>query len=214
MISNGFKYGWLFFILMFQTVCAQEDWKMVKEEKGIKVFTKSVSTSNFKAFKAIMTLDESVQAFLSVLYDVEGLSTWAYKVNETSLLKRNGDSLQIYHAVSSVPFPYKNRDGVYADTFNWVAKNKTLHVEIKLLDTYIAKKENLVRITGKGYWKAKVLTSGKLEIIFEMQVNPGGEIPAWMANIFADNSPYYTMLELKKVIKNKKHQNKSFSFIN
>ena len=214
MIKNCFKYSWLLFILMFQNVLAQEDWEMVKEEDGIKVYTKPVSTSDFKAFKATMTIDESIQSFLSVLYDIEGLTSWGYKLEDASLLKKSGDSLQIYYAEAKVPFPYKNRDGVYANTFKWDANAKILHVEIKLLDKYIAEKEGLVRLTGKGYWKAKVLTSGKLEIVFEMEVDPGGGIPAWMANMFADDSPYYTMLELQKVVKNKKYQNKTYSFIN
>jgi hypothetical protein len=214
MIKNCFKYSWLLFILMFQNVLAQEDWEMVKEEDGIKVYTKPVSTSDFKAFKATMTIDESIQSFLSVLYDIEGLTSWGYKLEDASLLKKSGDSLQIYYAEAKVPFPYKNRDGVYANTFKWDANAKILHVEIKLLDKYIAEKEGLVRLTGKGYWKAKVLSSGKLEIVFEMEVDPGGGIPAWMANMFADDSPYYTMLELQKVVKNKKYQNKTYSFIN
>lgn len=192
---------------------AQGDWKLEKDESGIKVYTKPVSTSSFNAFKATMTMDESLEAFLSVLYDLDGMTTWAYKVKDASLLKRSGDTLQIYYAEVAVPFPYTNRDGVYSNSFEWDSKTKKLYVEITLLDDYKGAKEGLVRITGKGYWKAQVLPSGKLEITFEMAVNPGGGIPGWMANLFAADSPYYTMLELKKVIKKEKYQNMRFDFI-
>jgi hypothetical protein len=211
---SSIKYSWLLFILIFQNAFAQADWELVKEEDGIKVYTKPVSTSDFKAFKATMTVDESVQAFLSVIYDIDGLASWGYKLKEASLLKKSGDSLQIYYAEAKVPFPYKNRDGVYSNTITWNSNTQTLLVDIKLLQNYIAAKEDLVRLTGNGYWKVKVLSSGKLEIIFEMQVDPGGGIPSWMANMFADDSPYYTMLELRNVIKNKKYQNKTYSIIN
>lgn len=214
MIKSSFIYSCLLLILMFQNAIAQDNWEMAKEENGIQVYTKQVSTSSFKAFKATMIINESLHTFLSVLYDVDGITSWAYKLKDASLLKKSGDSLQIYYAEVQVPFPYKNRDGVYLNTFEWDVKTKTLLVEMKLLDNYMAKKTDLVRLTGKGYWKAKVLSSGKLEIIFEMQVDPGGGIPSWMANLFAADSPYYTMLELKKVIKNKKYQNKTYSFIN
>lgn len=214
MIKCSIKYSWLLFILMFQNVLAQEDWELVKEENGIKVYTKPVSTSDFKAFKATMTIDESVHAFLSVIHDIDGLVSWGYNLKDVSLLKKSGDTLQIYYAEAKVPFPYKNRDGVYLNNISWDSKTKILFVEIKLLEKYIAEKDGLVRLTGKGYWKAKALSSGKLEISFEMQVDPGGGIPAWMANMFADDSPYYTMLEFKKVIKNKKYQNKTYGFIN
>ncbi|TYA53810.1 SRPBCC family protein [Formosa maritima] len=214
MIKNKLKYSLLIFMLALQSVFSQDGWDLVKEESGIKVYTKPVSTSDFKAFKATMTIDESIHAFLSVLYDVEGLLDWGYKLNDVTLLKRSGDSLQIYYAEAKVPFPYKNRDGIYSNSFKWNPKTKTLFVEIKLLENYMAAKEDLVRLTGKGYWKAKVLDSGRLEIDFEMQVDPGGGIPAWMANMFADDSPYFTMVEIRNVIKNKKYQNKTYKFIN
>ncbi|MDW5289643.1 START domain-containing protein [Formosa sp. PL04] len=214
MIKDSIKYGCLLLILMFQNGLAQENWKMEKEEDGIKVYTKPVSTSDFKAFKATMTIDQSVQSFLAVIYDIDGLATWGYKLKDASLLEKSGDSLQIYYAEAKVPFPYKNRDGVYSNSIKWDTNTKTLFVDIKLLENYMAAKEDLVRLTGKGFWKAKVLDSGKLEIIFEMQVDPGGGIPAWMSNMFADDTPYYTMLALKNVIKKSKYQNKTFNIIN
>ncbi len=189
---------------------AQEEWKLEKDESGIKVYTRPVTSSSFKAFKSTMTVDESVEAFLSVLYDLDGMKTWAYQVKDAALLKKSGDTLQIYYAEVAVPFPYTNRDGVYSNSFKWNADTKTLYVEITLLDNYKGAKEGLVRISGKGYWKAQVLPSGKIEITFEMAVNPGGGIPGWMANLFAADSPYYTMLELQKVIKKEKYQNKKF----
>ena len=213
MIKASLKYSWLLLIFMFQNAMAQSDWKLEKEQSGIKIYTKPVSSSSFNAFKATMTVDESVESLLAVLYDLEGMKSWAYKVKDASLLNKSGDTLQIYYAEVAVPFPYTNRDGVYSNSVKWDSKTKTLDVEITLLDDYKGAKEGLVRISGKGYWKAQVLPSGKLEITFEMAVNPGGGIPGWMANIFAADSPYYTMLELQKVIKNEKYQNKSFGFI-
>ena len=52
-----------------------------------------------------------------------------------------------------------------------------------------------------------------LDITFSMQVDPGGSLPGWVANIFVDTTPYSTMTELRKVMDDKKYQNKKFSFI-
>lgn len=195
------------------SIYAQEDWKLVKDSEGIKVYTKSVVTSDFKAFKADMIIDNDVHAFLSVLYDIDGLESWGYKTIDPEVLERKGDSMQIYYAIAKAPFPYKNRDGVYLNRFKWDSKTQTLTVDIKILEDYLAEKDDLVRVTGSGIWKATVLSSNKLKIDFEMQVDPGGGIPAWMANMFADESPFYTLSELREVIKNKKYASKTYSFI-
>ena len=192
---------------------AQEGWKLVKDSDDIKVYTKPIATSDFKAFKAEMIIDQNIHAFLSVLYDIDDLDVWGYKLKDTELLERKGDSMQIYYAVAKAPFPYKNRDGVYLNSFKWDSKTKTLTVAIKLLEDYLAEKDDFVRINGNGFWKATVLPSNKLKIDFQMQVDPGGGIPSWLANIFADDSPYYTLLELREAIKNKKYAAKTYSFI-
>ena len=195
------------------SIHAQEDWELVNDSDDIMVYTKPIATSDFKAFKAEMIIDQDIHAFLSLLYDIDDLDVWGYKIKDTELLERNGDSMQIYYAVAKAPFPYKNRDGVYLNRFNWDSVTKTLTVTIKLVADYLAEKDDLVRIKGSGFWKATVLPSNKLKIDFQMQVDPGGGIPSWLANIFADDSPYYTLLELREAIKNKKYAAKTYSFI-
>lgn len=208
-----------YFIAILISLCqwsinAQEDWKLGKDSDGIKVFTKRVETSDFKAFKAEMIIDQNIHNFLNLLYDIDGLNNWGYKTKDAELLERKGDSVQIYYAVAKAPFPYKNRDGVYLNRFNWNSNTKTLKVDIELLQDYLKEKEDLVRMTGSGFWQAEVLAPNKLKITFEMQVDPGGEIAAWLANMFADDSPFYTLKELRKAIKSKKYTIKTYSLIN
>jgi hypothetical protein len=214
---NKIKTYFLLFMLgVFQIAMsqAQDDWKLQKDDNGIKVYTKEAGKSGFKPFKATVLLNNSVEEFASVLYDIEAITEWGYKLKMSKLLERSGDTLQIYYAEAKAPFPYKNRDGVYQNKFQWNATTKTLLVKIDLLDNYKVINPDLVAIKGKGFWSAKVLNSGKLEITFMMEVDPGGEIPAWMANMVVDESPYETILNLMEVIKKPKYKNKTYSFIN
>lgn len=213
-MNNKLKIIALFIIIFHGSfIVAQKDWKLVKENKGIQVFTKSTDHFDFKTFKAHIILDASVQSFVAVLNDIEYFKDWGYKIKESSLLKRKGDSVQIYYSVAKAPFPYKNRDGIYLNRFKWTSNNNTLWVDIEILDDYLDVKNNLVRVKGQGFWKVIVLPIGQLDITFQMQLDPGGNVPAWMANIFVDDSPYYSLLNLKEVIKNNKYQHQKFNFI-
>lgn len=195
------------------TLSGQENWKIERNDDGIEVYT-SKSTSKFNAFKGHTILDNTVQSFVAFLSDLDEYVNWGYKLSEVSLIKRSGDTLQIYQAIAQVPFPYKNREGIYHNTFRWNSETKTLFVDINTLDDYIAQNIDYVRIQGKGFWKVVVLPSGKLDVTFQMQIDPGGSIPTWLVNMFVDNTPYYTLLNLKSLIKNKKYQNKTYSFLN
>ncbi|NOQ92158.1 MAG: hypothetical protein GQ552_05505, partial [Flavobacteriaceae bacterium] len=168
MIKRLNKYIFLLTFLNFQFFLSysQENWELKKDANGIKIFTKTTENSDFKVFRATMLLDDSIHAFVAALNDVEGLTNWGYKIIHTSLLKRSGDTLQIYYAESMAPFPYKNRDGIYLNRFKWNSDTSTLFVEIEILDDYVELKDKLVRIKGKGYWRVIVLPSGELDITF------------------------------------------------
>lgn len=215
MNTKFYFYGFLlpFFVLQHFFLFSQENWELIKNVDGIKISTKNTKNIDFKSFKANMVLDNNIHAFIAVLTDVEGLINWGYKIKNASLLKKSGDTLQIYYAEAKAPFPYKNRDGIYRNRFTWISDTNTLSVDIEILDDYLELKDQFVRIKGNGFWEVKVLPSGKLDVTFVMQVDPGGSIPAWLANIFVDDSPYYTMQKLREVIKIEKYKNQKYNFI-
>jgi hypothetical protein len=215
MKNNGFKYL-LFLLLIFANsavIHAQELWKQESDKDGIQVYSLSIEGSDLKSFKAHMTINGSVHTFIAILQDIENMPEWGYSLKNTELIKNTGDTLQIYYAEASAPFPFENRDGIYLNKFRWDGKNKLLFVEIELLPDYLKKKNKLVRLKGKGYWSVKVLKNDMLDITFSMQVDPGGNIPAWLANTFVNTTPISTMTGLRKVMGDKKYQNRSFGFI-
>ena len=210
--KNRYKLLVLFFFLCnIFTISAQENWKLKKKADGIEIYTSE--STKFNSFKGRIILDNSIYSFVAFLKDLDEYVNWGYKSKEVSILKRSGDTLQIYHVITQVPFPYKNRDGIYQNKFRWISESNTLFVDIETLDDYIPEDNNFARVKGNGFWKVVVLNSGKLDITFQMQIDPGGNIPAWLVNMFIDNTPYHTLVNLQKLIKNEKYQNKTFSFI-
>ena len=211
------KKSWVLpFIILFLTVSglhAQDGWKQIREKQGITVFTRSNPNMDFKEFKSNMTVNGTVEQFLSVLYDVDGLSSWGYNVKKAHAVSSEGDTIQVYYAEAKAPFPYKNRDGVYLNRFKWEPRDRELMVEIEMPEGLVPEKENLVRMEGYGSWIVRELNDGKLEITFQMQMDPGGNIPAWMANMFAGDTPYHTLLGLRKAMQEEKYQGKSYEFI-
>ena len=168
---------------------------------------------SFKEFKSSMVIEGTLEQFLSVLYDVEALPSWGHNVKKASLVSRQADTIQVYYAEAQAPFPYKNRDGVYLNRFIWNLGERTLLVEIEMPGDLIPVKDNLVRMKGYGSWTVEQLNGGKLEITFQMQMDPGGNIPAWLANMFAGDTPYHTLLGLREAMKKKEYQGKSYDFI-
>lgn len=191
----------------------QENWTLSKKKDGIEVFTQKTKDSAFKSFKARMTITGNVESFIALLLDLEAMPEWGSNIKYTRLLERSGDSLQIYYSEASVPFPFSNRDGIYLNRFRWNESKKLLFVEIEILPGYLPVNADMVRVKGSGFWQVDVLSDGLLQITFQMQVDPGGAIPAWLANMFTDETPYESLSKIRELVKRPEYQNRKFDFI-
>ena len=203
----------VFMLLLGLGVHGQESWKMVKEKEDIKIYTRVNTIMSFKEFKATMEVEGKIEDFLSVLYDVDGLVDWGYNLNESRLLDRPDDWHQTYYAVADAPWPYKDRDGVYSNIISWDEESSTLKVEIDLVESVEGTDSGFVRLDGTGFWIVKKIADNKLNIHFQMQIDPGGSIKAWMANMFVTDSPFYTMTGLRAAMKQEKYQGKTYEFL-
>ena len=197
----------------FEYLSAQQNKELKKDKNGIKVFSHEIEDSDFDSFTANMVVDGTVNTFVAVIKDLEIFHDWGYNIVSVEILEISGDTLQIYYSEASAPFPFRNRDGIYLNHFRWIADSNTLVVDIELLHNYRELKDNLIRVSGEGYWRVQQLDNNKLDITFHMYINSGGNIPSWLSNMFIDEAPYKTMLKLRDVMKKEEYQNLKFDFI-
>ena len=207
------SYITLFFLCASFSLTAQEQWEMIKDKDGIQVYLEEEGIYAFKTFKGTTTIDASIHDFIDTIFDLNSYAEWGHNVKSASLLERNGDTLQIYYSIAKAPFPYKNRDGVYRNRFTWNKEKKELNVSIEVLDDYLEENDKYIRVSGNGYWKVKVVAKNKLEVTFLMQVDPGGAVPSWLANLFVEDTPFNTLTNIKKNIDQNKANNSFYNFI-
>lgn len=181
------------------TTSAQENWKLIKEEAGIRVYTKYEKGSDYKAFKAEMQVSCKIENIVEVLKNSESNNNWIVSCKGVKLLKADGND-QYYYIETSLPFPFKNRDMVYHFQYK-ETDNQQVKVTVTGMPDYIPTTQGIVRLAkANGSWLLTSIDTAKTAIIYQMHVEPGGLIPAWLANPFIVNVPYSTFKELRKII--------------
>ncbi len=203
--KNNIKYTWvLVFFLWSGIQCLSQDhWELKKDKDGIQIYVMDDEESEFMPYKSVTVMEGDIDKFESLLKDSPRMTEWSESVIEVEILKEVGDSIQIYYSIADAPFPIKNRDGIYQNTFRWSANKKVLTVDVKVLPDFIEENEDYERVSGWGYWRIEDIGNGKIEVVCEMHIQPGGSIPAWLANTFADKNPYNNMMRIKDVLKSK-----------
>ena len=185
------------------TASAQENWNLVKEEAGIKVYTKAESGSKYKAFKAEMQVNCKIENIIEVLKKTDSINNWVVNCKGVKLLETE-DNDQYYYIETSLPWPFDNRDMVYH--FQYIEINSEQErVNVTGVPDYVQPRKGIVRmVKTNGYWLLTSIDAHKTEVIYQMHVEPGGLIPAWLANPFIKNVPFSTFKELRNIVQKTK----------
>jgi hypothetical protein len=201
-LSNIIMYKRLFYILLIiihTGAFAQENWILSKDMDGIKVYTKTETGSCYKSFKAEMQSNCKIEDIVSVLKDVKRFGIWVADTKEVKLLKME-DNDQYHYIETSLPWPFKSRDMVYHFQYIRINSNQ-LKVIITGIPDYINPKGDIIRMKkANGFWLLTSLDSNKTTITYQLHVEPGGTIPAWLANVSVIKIPFSTLTGLRNVL--------------
>jgi hypothetical protein len=67
---------------------------------------------------------------------------------------------------------------------------------------YLPLQQGFVRVSRvKGFWQLKPYEGG-VEVVYQVHSDPGGSVPAWLANSFVVDAPFNTLINLRKLAEN------------
>jgi hypothetical protein len=113
-----------------------------------------------------------------------------------------------------MPWPLSNRDFVAHIRVSQDKVTKVITVDAPAVPGMVAPKEGIVRIShSKGLWTLKPLSPEKISIVYTLQVDPGGDIPAWVVNMFSAQGPLQSFRKMKEELQLGKYKNTAAEFI-
>jgi len=193
---------------------AQETWKLKTESGGIKIYMRSVPNSAIKALKVECSIASSISQLVAVILDLDACDEWVYKSKTNILIKRVSPSELYYYSEVEIPWPAQNRDFIARLIVTQNSKSKVVTVDAPCYPDMLPKKKDIVRIPkSSGRWT--IIPAGKnlVHIEYELAVDPGGNIPAWLVNMFATKGPLETFKRLKLQVQKPEYKTAHFDFI-
>ena len=181
---------------------AQYVWKLEKQKNGISVYLSDVAGSGFKAVKVECTLTGTYAKLVGLLTNVSQFSNWIYKNKTSRLLKQNNPLDYIYYSETHMPWPLSNRDAIIHMKIKTDSLPRFLSISGSGEPGLLPKISSKVRVEHyKASWKVTMPTRNTIQISYLLEIDPGGSIPAWIANSFADKGPYETFMNIAEQLK-------------
>ncbi|MBS1620126.1 MAG: lipid-binding protein [Bacteroidetes bacterium] len=180
---------------------SQYVWKQEKDKDGIKVYIASREGSKFRAVKVECTLKGTYAKLFSILSDVTNQKNWVYNSKSSYLISRVSPAEIVYYTETHLPWPMNNRDAVIRLRFHTDSLPEFLTITGTGEPTYIPEKTGKVRVPHfKANWKVTMPAGNSIRLIYIAEADPGGSIPAWIANMFVDKGPFESFKKLSVLL--------------
>lgn len=193
----------LFICLLLQSYASysQNRWELTKEKNGIKVFTANETSSKFKSIKVEAVLTGTLQKLVQILRDVRNNKDWVYSTKQSYLLKQINANEILYYSETALPWPVSNRDIPVRMRLNLDASSNTLKVVASGEPNALPVQKGIVRIQSfSTSWDVKFDGKNKLSIIYYLKMDPSGNVPTQVTNMFITKGPYETFDNLSKLL--------------
>jgi len=191
------SFALLLFSLSSLVTNAQSDWELSKDKLGIKIYLRDVATSSHKEYKAVCTVEASLENVLKALLDAPPYFDKAPD-NQSYLLKKIGANQHVFYAKKNLPWPIKDRDVITMLTEK-KQEDGVIKIELSAYPNGLPEKENTIRIKElTGHWLIEQLEDSKVRVTQQLYLNPGGSLPSAITNSLIVKGPLKKFQSIKK----------------
>lgn len=173
-----------------------EDWQLAKDEDGVKVYLSAVPGSKYKAYRGVVDIKADVATINALQEDVKGSCKWIHACADMRLLKTEGGDTWTYSKIS-MPWPVTGRDVVIHVTTEKTPDGGMIR-HLNGEPTFTPEVSGEIRVPKLvGEWKLQPKGQGVTEVTYQVETEPGGSIPSWLANSFVVDAPLNTLKGLR-----------------
>ena len=203
------KIGQMVFLMILVMIsafsfAARDDWRLRKEENGIKVYTREREESHLYMYKVKTKIGMEPRKVYEHVVDFGENVKYMELVDSMAYMDHRQDERYVNYMRFDLPWPVQNREMVM---------DMRVHMgpeKIRLVSSNItmtgASGEDMIPV--EDFYEEWVIESAQgkdmTHITVHGWVNPGGAIPLWVVNLFSVRIPFRfisgIIKELKKEI--------------
>jgi hypothetical protein len=206
-------FATIIFLGFFVALNGQSKWTLKKVEDEIYAYTRPSEGFGFHEFKVETEVYAPINALVALLKDE---SSYKYLFKEIIALeyKYHHESSMEMYLVYNTPFPAKKRDGYFKSQFNYDKKGENVRIDVFCSGNDHEYDSSYIHIERcEGFWLFEHIDDNKTRITYQFVADPGGIVPAFIANLFVVNKPIETVSKMKELVQNEQYWNKSFEFM-
>ena len=192
-------------------------WKLITDRNGIQVYMRHRDESRLKTFRGVGRIKLSDEyALAALLEDYASYPRWLHFVDGATEFERDGPMLRHLRFTTQLPWPLNDREAVLE-----ARVEQTISPELEGITVYLNNRPNLLPANDRyvrfpemeGIFQITRVADDEAEVVYQLVLDPGGYIPAWLANVLLRDAPYFTLERLRRIIALQEYQNRFFDYL-
>lgn len=173
-------------------------WERVGDEDGIVTDKRVVDGSPVLAWRGSIRIEAPIERVWVVIHDVPARTRWMERCVESRLLAEDAHRQRFYNRTSA-PWPAAHRD-VVLEARVVVGPDGVRLPFRAVADPGAPPVADVVRMPVlEGAWVLRPVGAAATVVEYEVLADPGGWIPAWIANRIAGTLPIVTLRRLREL---------------
>lgn len=202
------------FLLINLSFTNSMNWELRKSSNGIFVYTRQSLNSDIKEVKCTTNFQSNLKNLVCLIKDISAHPNYIYKCKMSYIIKNVNDSELYYYHETEAPWPVANRYGVIYYKITQNANTKVVSIKSNgILGMYPNQKDMVEVPALNATWTFTPKSDGTVDGEYYIYLNPGGNIPSWMINLFVVDGPYTTITKMKEVLQKEKYNQCRINFI-
>jgi hypothetical protein len=199
------RFFFLFLLIgvcISQSLYAEDDWKLIKNDDGIEVYTRPRKNSNINECKGIVTIPASMNIVCRILANIPLHKKYIHQGYDSFFIKQWEKGHCVHYLAFKTPWPCWNRDLVY-DTQAEVnpEQERSVVYSRAVKELLVPYRKNHVRVTNSEHiWILEKISLDKTRVTYKNFSDPGGSVPQFLINIMIVDEPYYSLKNLRDFV--------------
>jgi hypothetical protein len=180
-------------------------WELQRNDEQAMAYSRLDKATGLQVCRVETVMKTSLNALVAMQRDAARIPQWMDGV-KSSRIVQEADDYYITHTLVPSPWPVKDRDSVVRSDIRQQDDGSVL-IEFASVEGVVPPQKNYERVQNvKGCWCFTPLQDGKTRVEYEVMVDPGGKLPAWLVNRFALDVPYNSIKQMHKLVRDPQYQ--------
>lgn len=222
-VTLNWQMWWLMTTAYFLIIAAdataqpgadQAEWQLKRDQDGIRVYTRPVPGSRYKAIRATVTVQAQLMELVALMMDVDACPRWVDRCKRAEVLEVRSETELFLYTINNAPWPVANRDSVSRIFWTQDPQTHVITMTATAIDGMVPRRAKTVRLRQAEFvWEFRPLSDGRIVVTNEAHVDPAGPVPAWLVNMLLVESPFKTMQRLRRLLRNGDFVKREFDFV-